>query len=332
MSTRAAARRPRRVRPLKVLLGVAGGFVALAVVAAAIFIFSLAHTYDSSRTTISDAFPVTAARPPVSTGKASGAVNILLLGTDVDAVDPESPQMAGKRESDTVMVVHVPADRKHVYVMSILRNSLVEVPGHGPQPINAAYAYGGGKLAVQTVEGLTGVRMDHVVVLSLSGLKGLTDALGGVTITTPHPLVGKDGDVFPAGTRKLDGTQALSFIRAGDFRATGDGQRATAQEAYFRGVVGNALSAKTLLDPVTISTVVSFLSPYLGADKSFDAATIGTLGFGLRGLHSNDIRIFRMPTSGVGELDGASVVKLDQAGVSRVREALRTDTLVTVAP
>lgn len=332
MSTRALLRPPRRARPLKIILGVVGAIVVLAVAGTAIFLFSLANTYNSSRQTLPDAFPAASARPPASTGKAASAVNILLLGTDVDAADPESPQMVGKRQADTVMVIHVPSDRKRVYVMSILRNSVVDVPGHGQQPINSAFAFGGSKLTVQAVEGLTGVRMDHVVVLTLSGMKGLTNALGGVTVHSSQTVVGKDGDEFPAGTHKLNGTQALSFIRAGNFKATGDSQRAAAQEAYFRGVFDDVLSAKTLLDPVTISTVVSFLSPYLATDKGFDAATVGSLGYSLRGLHSGDIRMLRLPASGIGKLDGATVVNLDPAGVDRIRAALKADRLETVAP
>lgn len=326
-----ALRRRIAARPITAALVAFAAIVALCLLVMGGFAVLLASTYNSSRHTFAHAFPAATSRPPASTGKAGKAVNLLVLGTDADAADPESPEMVGKTESDTVMVVHVPADRKHVYAMSILRNSVVAVPGHGQQPINAAFAYGGSPLAVQTVEQLIGVRIDHVVVVSLAGTKGLTDALGGVTVSTKQEIVGKDGDTFVPGRHKLDGTQALSYLRAGNFKAVGDRQRAEAQESYFRAVFDQVLSAKTLLEPLTINTVVTLFSPYLTTDKGFDAAAIASLGFELRGVHASDIKLFRLPIKGIAELHGATVLDLDQGAVTRAAAAFKSDSLQTVA-
>jgi LCP family protein required for cell wall assembly len=324
-------RHPNAARIIKILLGSVAGLVVLTLVGVGGFVYSLASSYNSQRHVLAEAFPKSG-RPAATTGKAAQAVNILLLGTDVDAADPESPQFVGKREADTIMLLHVPADRRAVYAMSILRNSEVPIPGHGSNAINAAYAYGGAPLEVRTVEQLIGVRVDHVVELSLTGMRGFTDALGGTTVRTATAVTGKDGTVFPAGTTKLNGTQALSFLRAGNFKATGDSQRAADQEVYFQAVMNQVLSAKILLNPTAIGTAVSLLSPYLSTDQGFDAATVGTLGFSLRGLHGSDVHQLRLPTSGIGEIDGASVVNVDQVGLARVRLALRDDSMASLTP
>lgn len=321
-------RRTRR-RPLKIVLAVLGGVVVLAVAGAAVFAFSLAHTYDTSRHVV-DAFPAAKDRPKKATGAAAKAVNVLLLGTDVDTADPESPQFVGKREADTVMLLHIPADRSKVYAVSILRNSLVDVPGHGQQAINAAYAYGGVKLEVQTVEQLLKVRVDHVVDMSLTGLSGLTDALGGVEVHTPVAF-SNDGVEFPVGTQKLDGAEALAYLRAGDFKATGDATRATAQEQYFRGVLRQVLSTRLLLDPAALAASVTAFSPYLSTDRDMDSATVAALGASLRGLRSTDLVTVRVADDGVTKQDGASVVRLDGNRVRILAESLRTDAMFAYA-
>jgi LCP family protein required for cell wall assembly len=295
------------------------------VLAAGVFVFVLATTFTSKRHTIQDAFP-DSGRPQVATGRAAEAANILLVGSDVDkpSTEPEQ-QLAGKPQADTIMLLHVPADRSAVYAMSILRKSLVDVPGHGRQPVNAAYAFGGSKLTVQTVENLLGVRIDHVVNVSIPGLKGLTNALGGVTIRN-RTAYHSGTYTFPAGKQKLNGDQVLQYMTGGS-----DPQQADAQESYFRGVFDDILSAKTLLNPATVSTVVSVISPYLSVDEGFEPTYIAGLGFSLRGLHSSDIRTFRLPTRGVTQFHGVPMLELDPAGVADVGSHLKSDTLDAIA-
>ena len=315
-------RRSRIVR--WVLLGVAV-LVLVPALVATVFVASLGRTFDSARHTIPDPFPTPRAPKP-TTGPAADAVNLLLLGYDVDAVDPETPQFVGKRQADTLMVVHIPADRRHVYVMSILRNSLVPVVGHGQQAVNAALALGGVRLQVQTVERLLGVRMDHVISASLVGTRGLTDALGGITVRNPSAF-SQDGYAFQPGVVRLDGKRALAYIRGGSNSADGDITRARAQSAYVRGMLDDVFQAKTLLNPGALATSVSVLSPYLAVDQHFDSAYVAGLGLSLRGIGSADIRTFALPAPTMRRMGRANVLELDRAALAQVRRDLKNDSL-----
>jgi LCP family protein required for cell wall assembly len=302
------------------LIAVAG-ILGLGVLASAIFVFTLAGTFNSKRHTIADAFPETG-RPKALTGQVAAAVNILMIGTDVDRpVTEVEQQLVGKAQADALMLVHVPADRRGAYVMSIPRKSVVDVAGHGRRPISTAFALGGPRLTVQTVEDLLDVRIDHVVDVSMAGLRGLTDALGGVTVDNRTAFSAGAQD-FPSGRQKLSGAQVSLYVTGGS-----DAQQLDAQEAYFHAVLDEILSANTLLNPATISTVVSLISPYLSVDPGFDAQYVGQLGFSLRDLQKSDVHFFRLPSSGVVDSNGVQAVALDATGVADVRDHLRSDTL-----
>jgi LCP family protein required for cell wall assembly len=314
----------RRLRLAQwLIIGVAGVLV-VAVLASLAFAYFLGRTFDSARHTIAQPFP--AVRAPVATGEAAHAQNILLLGQDVDTVDPDSPQFVGKQQADTIMLVHIPADRQRVYVMSVLRNSIVDIPGHGRQTVNAALAYGGMPLQVQTIEQLLGVRIDHVMSVSLVGLKGLTDALGGVTVDNPVAFA-NDGFRFRSGAHRLDGRQALAYVRAGSSSATGDAGRARAQTAYLRGVLEDVFRAKTLLNPGALAAAVSVMSPYLTVDKGLDSGYVANLGFSLRDVRADDVKAFTLPAPTVRMLGAARALELDRGALDRIRRDLRNDSL-----
>ncbi len=304
------------------LLGVAG-LVVVAVVASVAFVWSVGRRYDDARHTIAQPFP--AVRAPKPTGVAAQSVNLLLIGQDVDMVDPETPQFVGKQQADTLMLIHIPADRQHVYVMSILRNSLVPVAGHGTQAVNAAMSFGGVPLQVQTVEQLLGVRMDHVMSVDLKGMEDLTDALGGVTVEN-RVRFSYHGHSFAPGSRRLDGAAALAYVRGGDTTAAGDSTRARAQTAYLNGVLDSVFQAKTLLNPAALATAVSVVSPFISVDKGLDSAFLADLGLSLRDVRAGDVKTYTLPTAGIRMLGKAHVLELDQRALSRVREHLRTDT------
>jgi len=326
---------PRRSHWLRNTVIVLGVLALIVVAVVGTYAFTLSRTFDDKTETIEDAFPEETTRPPVAEGVAAAAQNILLLGSDTRGqLDDDIDELRGQR-SDAIMVLHVPADRKHAYVMSIMRDSWVEIPGRGNAKVNAALAYGGVPLAVQTVENLISARIDHVAIVDFEGFTGLTDALGGVEVDNPIPFSPRhlEGAFFPQGKVTLSGEEALAFVRERYAFADGDFQRARNQQIYLKAVMGKLLSRDTLTDPGKISATVSAISPYLKVDESLDSGYVAGLGFELRSLRTEDITFFTVPTAGTGTSpDGQSIVNLDAEQLAVVQEAFRTDTLQNYTP
>lgn len=306
-----------------------GAVVLMAGGIAGTYLWTLGSAIDGTEK-ISDAFPADEAqRPLVVEGDAQ---NILLLGSDTRGKNTGSlADLAGQR-SDTIMVAHIPADRKNVYVMSILRDSWLEIPGHGQAKINAALSYGGVPLAVQTIEGVLGSRIDHVAIVDFSGFKGITDALGGVDITNKFAFEAR-GHRFSQGVQHIDGAQALAFVRERYAFRDGDFQRVRNQQSFMKAVLTKALSAETLADPGKVSRLVDGLVPFLAVDEGLNFAYLARLGVEMRGLDMSDIEFFTMPTLGTGTSpDGQSIVNVDWEKLKAVQLAFRSDTLDAYAP
>lgn len=154
------------------------------------------------------------------------------------------------RRTDTIMLLHVGKGPK--LLMSIPRDSLVEVPGRGTSKINAAYAWGGAPLLVETVERSTGIRVDHYVEIGFGGLVGMVDAVGGIEICPKKAMKDKDAKLdIPAGCQEADGVTALGYARSRKtYKALGDVDRARAQREVVGAIGEKALSPMTFINPV----------------------------------------------------------------------------------
>ena len=293
------------------------------------YAFTLSRTFDEGTEKIEEVFPEEATRPAAPEGPAASAQNILLLGSDTRGELAEDLDALRGQRSDTVMVLHIPADRSHAYVMSIMRDSWVDIPGRGKAKVNAALAYGGVPLVVQTVESLISARIDHVAIIDFEGFKGVTDALGGVEIENPIPFspTHLKGAYFPQGPQTLNGEEALAFVRERYAFADGDFQRARNQQIYIKAVMKKVLSANTLTDPGRLSATVGAIAPYLKVDEGLNSSYVGQLGLELRSIRSEDITFFTAPTAGTGTAGGQSIVNLDWSRMPLLQEAFRTDTL-----
>jgi LCP family protein required for cell wall assembly len=325
---------PRRARrPWLIALSVIGVIVLALVGGAAVFLASLAQQFDQGTEKIVDAFPDESVRVPEATGVAAAAQNILLLGTDSRSAIESIDDADGNR-SDTMMVVHIPSDRTGVTVMSIMRDSWVEIPGHGTAKVNAALSFGGVPLAVQTVESIIGARIDHVAIVDFEGFMGLTDALGGVTIDNPVEFDSShlQGFTFPQGPIVLDGKQALAFTRERYAFADGDYQRVRNQQAFISAILDKLLSADTALNPARVSEVIGAVAPYLKVDSEFTSGYAGGLAVEMRNVRKADVDFFTIPTLGTGTSDdGQSIVLLDQVKLVQLREAFAGDSLDSAA-
>ncbi|TDW30144.1 LCP family protein [Cryobacterium psychrophilum] len=297
-----------------------------------LYAWTLSNTFDSAEKIV-DPFPTNFdKRPAALTGDASKAQNILLLGSDTRGKNNGSlADMTGQR-SDMIMVAHIPADRKNIYVMSIVRDSWLDIPGRGKAKINAALSYGGVPLAIETIEGVLGARIDHVAIVDFTGFKGITDALGGVDVNSQVPFT-RGGHQFSQGLQHVNGTQALDFVRERKSFKDGDFQRTRNQQAFIKAVLTQTLSAETLTDPGKISGLVGAVAPFLAVDDGLNSSYLAGLGLELRDVRVGDVTFFTMPTLGTGTSpDGQSIVNIDWEELKAVQRGFQTDTLDEYEP
>lgn len=314
---------------LMILLG-AVSLVLIALLVAGGYLLSLARSFDSGTTKLTDAFPEETLRPEKAE-TAKDATNILLLGSDTRATNQggeEFAELPDGGRSDTMMLVHIPANREGVYVTSIMRDTWLDIPGHGKAKINAAFALGGVPLTVQTLEGLLDTRIDHVASIDFEGFKGLTNALGGVEINNPIAFKQNlaNGYAFPKGVQTLDGEEALAFVRERYAFTDGDYQRVRNQQLFVKAIMSTMMSKETLTDPGKISETVKEFAPYVAVDETLDAMKVATLGSSMANVRSSDMTFFTLPNNGTGRsADGQSIVIPDMAVVSEFAEALKQD-------
>ncbi|WP_111721305.1 LCP family protein [Homoserinimonas sp. OAct 916] len=308
------------------------------------YAWNLTHKFDDQTVKIADPFPSDSVRPtapPPATGPSQApaakttAQNILLLGSDTrGSIGGSITDISGQR-SDTMMIVHIPADRKHVYVMSIMRDSWLQIPGHGEAKVNAALSWGGVPLAVQTVEQLLDTRIDHVAIVDFASFKEVTDALGGVEVNNPIAFdsSSQPGRVFPAGAQHLNGTDALAFTRERYAFTDGDFQRVRNQQLVIKAIMAKVMSKAMLADPFKATSLIDTVTPYLAVDEGLNSGYLTSLAWELRDLRTNDVTFFTMPTAGVGTSDdGQSIVNVDWDKLAELKKALATDSMQNFTP
>ncbi|MCD2192325.1 LCP family protein [Actinomycetospora endophytica] len=265
-------------------------------------------------------------RPAAKAGQ-----TFLLVGTDSRSTAPTTGSDAsapdfvfGAQRSDVMMVVTIADDGKSASVISIPRDSWVNIPGHGMNKINAAFSFGGPSLAIQTVEQLTKVRIDHFAVIDFAGFQQMTDAAGGIDVNV-GTATERDGIVVPAGPQHLNGAQALVYVRERKSLPGGDFDRVRREQNALRALVSSALSSGTLSSPTKAYDLVNSVTQHVGVDDSLTNTGLAELVFGLRDLRGSNIAYLTVPTTGTGMEGSQSVVYLDQQADQDLWFAVNTD-------
>ena len=247
------------------------------------------HSIASGIEFIADPFAGIPARAPqqkVAAGE-EPAVNILVLGTDsrTSASDP-SQWKEGAQRTDAIMIVQVSGDRKTVSVMSIPRDSWVEIPGHGQGKINAAYSFEGPKLLVQTVEKLSGLTVDHYVEVGMTGVSQMVDAVGGVNVCLDYDVADEDSglvwDTSQGTCQTVDGTKALAYSRMRKSDPTGDVGRGQRQRAVISAVVSKAAAPSTAFSFSRQDALVDAGTNALTVDRSAGTMSIAQMVLAFR--------------------------------------------------
>lgn len=238
--------------------------------------------------------------------------NWLLVGSDGRSglTSEQEAQLAtggevGPERTDTIMLVHIPKSGATTLV-SLPRDSYVSIPGHGRDKLNASFALGGPQLLVQTVEIATGLRIDNYAQIGFAGFADVVDALGGIDVCLPQaiddPLAGID---LPAGCQRLDGPQALGFVRT---RATAlaDIDRMNNQRLFMSALLQKATSTATLANPLRLWPLASGTAQSLKVDDGDHLWDLGRLGWAMRG----DTITTTVPIGGFDDVSGSGNVLL----------------------
>jgi LCP family protein required for cell wall assembly len=254
----------------------------------------------------------------------SNPTTILVLGTD------QGPRREGPFRTDAMMIVRTDPDENRIALLSIPRDLRVDIPGHGPEKINAAHAFGGPTLAIRTVQNLTGERLpiNHVIVVDFSMFRDVIDALGGITVNVPKPIRSNKfecpfstrarcdrwgGWRFAKGEQEMDGRRALVYARVRENQldpADNDITRGTRQQAVLQAIADEVTSFGTFLRmPFVGDDLVKPLATDLSANELIQLGWVK----------------YRTPSSGllrcrlggtIADLDGQSVILGSEDNVS----------------
>jgi LCP family protein required for cell wall assembly len=267
------------------------------------------------------------ARPAPATPATGGGeepTTFLLVGSDTRETTAQGEDPGAR--SDAIMIARFSGDRKHAQLISIPRDSWVDIPGHGMNKINASYAFGGPSLLIQTVEQLTQVRIDHYVAIDFDGIIQVTDDLGGVDVVVAEAT--SNGPYsFQAGVNHLDGDQARWYLGQRYGLPGGDFDRVKRQQQYLRAMFGKLFGANTFKDPGRLDSALLAVTSAVSVDDTLGNRDLLSLAYAMRNVTPGDVDYFTAPIQGTGREGPASVVYLNDTVGERMWTYLRSDSL-----
>ena len=243
---------------------------------------------------------IATSRPPVPTPAPSSTtgppINLLLIGSDSRSSSGNNVGLGGGTDvtgarSDTTILLHITGDRKHAIGVSIPRDALVDIPScyvngtwlpaQTHVIFNSAFAEGnlpgGNPICTQnTVEAMTGIRIDHTIVMDFTGFAAMSSAVGGVTVCVPTvdntALEQAYGITLGSGIQTLSGKAALEYVRAREgFGDNSDIGRMKRQQAFLSALMKKMLDSGTLTDPITLYKLADAATSAITVDSSLDS-------------------------------------------------------------
>jgi LCP family protein required for cell wall assembly len=344
-------------------IGLAGGRTIISLLSVAVFTLTAYgwQFVDSvqNNLTTTDLFDVEAGAPPLD-----GAVDILLVGMDsrTDAQGNPLPQEVldmlhagveqGDRQTDTIILVHIPQDGTSATAISFPRDSWVDIAGgYGQSRINSAFAYAyndtvstltaqgetdqdsieeqakvaGRKNLIETIETLVGRpgMIDRYAEVNLGSFYEVTKAIGGIEVCLNNPAKEiKSGINLPAGLQEIEGVQALAFVRQRQGLPRGDLDRIQRQQAFLSGLARKVLSKDVLLSPSRLSELIGAVQRSVVISKDWDLLEFANQ---MRGLTGGSIEFHTVPVVGDMVVGTAQVLEVDPMQVKTFVDELIPD-------
>ncbi|MCX3063925.1 LCP family protein [Streptomyces beihaiensis] len=273
----------------------------------------------------------------------AGAQNLLIIGSDSRAgANAKYGRNDGTQRSDTTILLHVAADRKSATALSIPRDLMVHVPSCGKpgggrtEPMfvmfNSAFELGGSACTIRTVEKLTGIRINHHMIVDFQGFKKMVDAVDGVQVCLAKPIDDKDAHLkLPAGRQTLNGEQALGYVRARKTLGNGsDTERMDRQQRFLGALIQKVQSNGVLLNPAKLYPVLDAATSSLTTDPGLASLHgLYDLVRGLRGIPADRIQFLTVPREPY--VYNANRDQLVQPAADQLFARLRADEPVVVA-
>jgi LCP family protein required for cell wall assembly len=324
-------------RVLTVTTRALAAFVSFAVLLGSGYAWNTFHSFVSNVTHVD-------AIAPGSTAAKSGtgtAQNILLVGDDhrppgasaAELAQLSTGQDGGGVNTDTMMVLHVPADGSKATIISFPRDSWVDIPGSGMNKLNSAFTFGsengggdagGARLLIQTIKNLSGLSIDHFVRVSMLGFYDIAQALGPIQVCLNQPAHDSySGTDLPAGVSELDAKQALSFVRQRHNLPRGDLDREVRQQYFLSAAFRKVASAGTLLNPFKLQNLLHAVSSSLETDPGLDLLKFAEQ---FQNLSAGNVTFATIPVEGTPTIyvggNAVSIVKVDPAAVQAFAQSV----------
>jgi LCP family protein required for cell wall assembly len=262
----------------------------------------------------------------------SQPITFLLIGSDsregLDSLENFGP--SGGERADVIILLRIVPDDGTAQMLSIPRDTYVDIPGRGQGKINSAFAFGGAPLMTETVADFTGVPINHYVEVDFVGFQAIVDDLGGVEIDFPYPARdGKSGLDVEAGRQKLDGYQALAFARSRTYEELQSGTwvsvdaddfgRTRRQQQLIFAILRGLVRPSSIVE---MGDLVGGFAQYLTVDTTLAEASLVQLAFNMRDVRPNQIEAATLPGR-VATVGDASVVIPSDPEAEQMLAALR---------
>jgi len=266
---------------------------------------------------------------------AASGTNWLVVGSDsregLTAEDEErlSTGDAKGQRTDTIMLLHLPDNDVRPTLVSLLRDSLVDIPGKGKNKLNAAYAFGGPQLLAKTVELNTGLRLDHYMEIGFGGFADVVDAVGGVEMCLDAPINDPLAGInLPAGCQELDGKNALGYVRTRK-GPRADLDRVIRQRAFIGALTKKATSAGTLVNPFRLFPLLGSAPDAITVDDDTHLHNLPPVALAMGGASDGNLITTTIPMGGSQNVKGVgSAILWDKVKAPKLFEALKNDTEV----
>jgi LCP family protein required for cell wall assembly len=260
----------------------------------------------------------------------SGPLNLLLLGSDSRAGLPDASRYPGQR-SDTIMMVHLSKNLDQATIISIPRDSYVNVPAAGVwqggmNKLNAAFAFGGAPHAAKTITQLTGVKFDGAIIANFASVHKMVDVVDGVRVCISYDVRSTFTDkVWNKGCHDLHGVEAEEFMRQRIEVPGGDFGRIHDQQLVVRAIAEKVSAEGMLSNPLRLDSLLLTAAEALTIDKSLNLRDLALVA---RDIKPANIRYATVPyTTASLETDAGMSVELDDRKAAAMFAAVRDDTI-----